>query len=220
MKNCPYCKIDVVGKAKSCPLCQSPLQGYETDEFWPDTSVKKKNSIIYKCVVFLMLTTISVLLIVDFLTVRSDHNHFSIPVSLFILAVFYLVSRIFIKHKSIPKTLFFTMAVYSIVMVYAGWYFGIMTISVDFVIPIIVSVVLVLNFVGSFIDKRFAEVGMLYILMNIIVGVVPYIVLYIKDGYPPVAWIVCLIISIVTFIGLIVFKGRVVVTELQKRLHI
>jgi len=220
MKNCPYCKINVGGNKRACPLCQSPLQGYETEEFWPDTAVKKKGALWYKIIVFLMLTAISVLLVVDFLTVRKEHAHFSIPITIFILSVFYLVSRIIIKHKSIPKTLFFTMAVYSGVILYAGWYYGFMTTALDLNIPIVISAVLVLNFIGSFVDKRFAEVGMLYILMNIIVGVVPYIALYIKNGYPPIAWIVCLIISMVTFLGLVVFKGKTVVTEINKRLHL
>ena len=31
MKNCPYCKIEVGGNLKKCPLCQSKLNCYEEE---------------------------------------------------------------------------------------------------------------------------------------------------------------------------------------------
>ena len=37
---------------------------------------------------------------------------------------------------------------------------------------------------------------------------------------PPLPWIICLLISVITFLGLVIFKGRDLRTELAKRLHL
>ncbi len=220
MKYCKYCNINVSGTDKACPLCQSPLQGMETDNFFPKTARLRKSSVFYKIVLFIILAAIAVLLIIDFLTLRAPHKHFSVPIIVFILAVFWLVRTVFIKHRAIPQTLFMLMIIYAIVIDYTGWYFGFHDVSTNIVIPCMVCAILILNFVGSFIDREFAENGLVYILMNVVAGIVPYIALYVSKGYPPVAWIVCMISSVLTFLALIVFRGKSVFSELHKRLHI
>ena len=37
---------------------------------------------------------------------------------------------------------------------------------------------------------------------------------------PPMAWVICLIISMITFLGLVIFKGRSLLAEFEKRLHL
>ena len=220
MKHCQYCNINVSGTDKACPLCQSPLQGIETDNFFPRTARKKKKSVVCKIGLFIMLAAIAVLLIIDFLTLRNVHKHFSIPIIIFMLAAFWLVRTIFFKRRAIPQTLFMIMIIYAIVIDFSGWYYGFHAVTTDIVIPIMFSVILILNFAGSFIDRQFAENGLVYVLINVVMGIVPYIVLYVRKGYPPVGWIVCMICSVITFLALIVFRGRTVFAELHKRLHI
>ena len=36
----------------------------------------------------------------------------------------------------------------------------------------------------------------------------------------PMAWTICLIVGIITFLSLVIFKGRDLWVELQKRLHL
>ena len=65
----------------------------------------------------------------------------------------------------------------------------------------------------------------LYLLMNIGVGLLPYILLFFRidrgriDGHS-IPWVNCLIISVVTFLGLVIFKGRDLRSEIAKRLHL
>ena len=56
---------------------------------------------------------------------------------------------------------------------------------------------------------------------NMVVGVVPYIGLTLRHSVrPPMAWVICLIISMITFLGLVIFKGRILLAEFEKRLHL
>ena len=67
--------------------------------------------------------------------------------------------------------------------------------------------------------------ALVYLLMNIGVGLLPYILLFFRidrgriDGRS-IPWVNCLIISVVTFLGLVIFKGRDLRSEIAKRLHL
>ena len=83
------------------------------------------------------------------------------------------------------------------------------------------GVTLVLNFIFAFVNRRFTENGLVYLLLNIVVGVVPYIGLTLRHSVrPPMAWVICLVISMITFLGLVIFKGRSLLAEFEKRLHL
>lgn len=50
--------------------------------------------------------------------------------------------------------------------------------------------------------------------MNIGIGVLPYILLFFRIDYDgkldahSIPWVICLILSIITFLGLVIFRGR------------
>ena len=95
------------------------------------------------------------------------------------------------------------------------------SIAIDAIVPILCSVTLVLNFIFAFVNRRFTENGLVYLLLNIVVGVVPYIGLTLRHSVrPPLAWVICLVISMITFLGLVIFKGRSLLAEFEKRLHL
>ena len=83
-------------------------------------------------------------------------------------------------------------------------------------IPILCSVTLALNFIFAFINRRFTENGLVYLLLNIAVGVTPYIALTVMRARTPLTWVICLIVSVITFLGLVIFKGRALRAELEK----
>ena len=74
-------------------------------------------------------------------------------------------------------------------------------------------------------NPEFTANALVYLLMNIGVGLLPYILLFFRidrghiDGHS-IPWVNCLIISAVTFLGLVIFKGRDLRSEIAKRLHL
>ena len=219
MKTCPKCHIKVGGDAEYCPLCQCPLNGEDEAPLWPKTvPAAWRLALFYKIVAFVLLAGVVVCVTIDFQT--EGTLHWSYLVALCVL-VFLTLLRSWLRHfQSMPRLLFQVLVAVSAVAWLCDWYVHGGGFAVDYVIPILCTVTLVLNFVLAFIPGRMAENGLVYLLMNIGVGVVPYLLLFLRpDGYP-LPWLVCLVVSVVTFLGLVVFRGRILLAELEKRLHL
>ena len=86
-------------------------------------------------------------------------------------------------------------------------------------------VALACNFIFAFLHSNFTANALVYLLMNIGIGVLPYILLFFRIDYDgkldahSIPWAICLILSIITFLGLVIFRGRDLKNELVKRLH-
>ena len=97
--------------------------------------------------------------------------------------------------------------------------------SLDLVVPILCCTALVCNFIFAFLRSRFTANALVYLLMNIGIGVLPYILLFFRIDYSgrldahSLPWVICLIISVITFLGLVIFRGRALKNEIVKRLH-
>lgn len=219
MKTCPKCRIRVGGAAEYCPLCQCPLTGEASAPNWPKTELPAlRLSLFYKIVAFVLLAGVVVCVTVDFNTEGTLHWSYLVALC---VAVFLQLLRSWLRRfQSVPRLLFQVLLAGSAVSLLSDWYTGFHGFSIDYVVPILCTVTLVLNFVLAFAHGRMAENGLVYLLMNIGVGVVPYLLLFLRPASHPVTWLVCLVVSILTFLGLVVFRGRSLLAELQKRLHL
>lgn len=216
---CTYCHIEVGSNAKVCPLCQSQLTGQIEEEYWPSPKALARNSILWKIFLFLCLVGCTLCFFIDFLFNEGDHFHWSVVAIAWTLVVVIMLARFIKSHRSVPRIIFQSMLVFLIMIYVTGWYCGFRQRSLDVIMPIACSATLVLNFIFSFIDAKFTENSLLYMLLNIVVGVVPYIAIYVHRGSDPIAWTITLFISVITFMGLAVFKGKTMVVEIHKRLH-
>ncbi len=216
---CTYCHIEVGSNAKVCPLCQNQLTGEIEEEYWPSPKDLARHSTLWKVFLFICLVVCTLCFFIDYLFNESMHFHWSLAVIAWVIVVDIMLARFIKSHRSVPKIIFQSMLVFLIMIYLTGWYCGFRETSLDMIMPIVCSVTLVLNFIFSFIDAKFTESSLLYMLLNIVVGVVPYIAIYLSRGTDPVTWTITLLISVITFIGLAVFKGKTMLVEIHKRLH-
>lgn len=226
MKECPYCRIKVGGNETYCPLCQKPLTGQGEDAYFPATAPKiHRVSMLFKVICFLVLSGVIISLGVDYLILEGDHLHFSVLVLLWSLAGLFFVRILLGRRYNGPLLAFQLLVVVMVLSVFTDVYLGFTGISVDLVVPVLCSVTLLLNFLYAFINSRFTANALVYLLMNIVIGVLPYLLLLLRIdhfGWPDgsaTAWVVCLLISVITFLCLVIFKGRTLWTEIEKRLH-
>ena len=81
------------------------------------------------------------------------------------------------------------------------------------------------NPIFAFLRSRFTANALVYLLMNIGIGVLPYILLFFRIDYSgrldahSLPGVICLIVSVITFLGLVIFRGRALKNEIVKRLH-
>lgn len=227
MKQCPHCHIRVGGSGRYCPLCHTPLEGVPTPDdapwFPPSPPPGRRMPLAMKVLVFLLLAGAFVCTGIDYLILEPGEAgglHWSLAVWVCVAAALLLLRALFLGSHNAPKLLFQLLVGTALVAGFLDWFLGLGGVSYRFIIPILCSVTLVLNFLFAFVNRRFTENGLVYLLLNIAVGITPYIALSAMRTRPPLPWIICLLISVITFLGLVIFKGRDLRTELAKRLHL
>ena len=225
MKECPYCKIKVGGNLEKCPLCQNTLTGEGERDYWPrvypDTRRRKAFKIVSFCVISVCIISVAL----DYLFIKADHLNFSPLVLIWLLLSGWLLETVLKKHYNILQTMFVGMIAISIMcqltelFIHFAWDVPYQGITQGYIIPIACSGSLIANFVLSLVDRKFTEHSMIYTFLNILVGVVPWICLLFIQGTPPMTWSICMVINVLAFVGLFVFKGRTVIAEFKKRFH-
>jgi len=218
MKKCLNCKIEVGGNVDTCPLCQNPLTGDEASaNNWPPIVKLKKQAFVYKLQLFLVLTAIVVSLSLDYLIGLHGSKHWSHIASLGLFTLEVIVWGFIKKSIIIAKIISISILHVAMLLVLIGWYYDFLHIVAYLVIPIMISAALIANFVFSFIDV--IENTMVYLLGNILVGIVAYLMLVLSHRDTSIAWTVCLMISVISFLGIAVFNGGKVISEVQKRMN-
>lgn len=220
MKSCPHCKIQVGGRGEYCPLCQSPLVGEGGVPYFPNVEpAMRRASLLYKFVAFFLLGGTVVCAAVDFLLTEEEHLHWSVLVLACVIAVLLLLHTLMKRRHNAPRLLFQILVGASVLTLFGDWFLGWKGYSIDLVIPILCIIALVINFIFAFVNTRVTENALVYLLLNMLLGVVPYVALTLRRGTTPIAWVLCLVVSVITFLGLVIFKWRTLRIELQKRLH-
>lgn len=217
MKTCMNCNISIGGNADTCPLCQNSLTGTASPNNWPSPTKLRKQAFIYKMQLFLVLAAIVVGLSLDFLLDINNGIHYSLIIAMWLI-VFELdlwsnIKKVFIISRTVSIT---TLHVCLLLLITAR-YFGFYDITAFLIVPILTGAALLANMTFAMIDTR--ENAMVYLLENILLVFIVYAVLKAKHTQPGLIWTICLMISLVCLIGIIIFKGRKVSVEIQKRMN-
>ena len=219
MKTCPHCKIQIGGTYERCPLCQSVLQGDATLDLFPRNEKKIARPLPLKIIIFLFITAAAVCLSLDFLFIERAHVHFGLIVLVWSIAVLWYVLGVVRNRRVLSQIITMAVMLFSIAAILTEIIVGYRGITTNYIVPYMISAVLLANFLLSFIDKSNRYNATFYVLWSIFIGFIPSFVLLLRRNGTPVAWEICFFISVVALIGLLVFKGKAVLNELQKRLH-
>lgn len=218
MKKCSSCDIKVGGSWAVCPICQNTLEGVDTPNLWPNSAQLRQKTIFLKIQLFAVMVGIVVSLIVDFLMGVHGEVRWSVIVfvlgSLFEILVYHLSTRKFMLASIIAKILFCG----CVMVLFIAWYLKFLSFCIIWIIPIMISISLVLNFAFAMFDK--SGNAMVYLLGNLLVLVVPYVIMLFLNGGKkiPLMWNISLIIGCVTFLAIAVFEGSKMLLEARKRI--
>lgn len=227
MNTCPHCHIRVGGDSTYCPLCQNRLPGPAEAAYFPATAPRIHHaSLLYEIIAFLLSAVVVVAGAFDFLLLDdTPHRHFSLLLAVWFLAALRVLRSVLRRRYNGPRQIFNLLLLVSALLVFTDWFNGYTGYSLDLVVPILCCVALGCNFVFAFLRSRFTANALVYLLMNIGIGLLPYILLFLRlDGGKldahSIPWVICLILSIITFLGLVIFRGRALKSEIEKRLHL
>ena len=222
MRRCPYCKVGIAGDLVKCPLCQSKLTGTGEAPCYPKFEAQKKRSIIYKIQLFLAWMLLIVGIGLDFMVGLRLPGYPKLHWSL-LLAMWLMVVEFGIMRQFKPGTGSAGKVTMLVLLTIAGWcvtayFFGFMKITVDLVIPSALAAMITAHFVLAMLDRN--DNTMAHLLAGLLLAVVSGVICYFTKTKMPLAWAVCLMVSVVLFAGAVIFRGRAVAAELRRRFHI
>ncbi len=219
MLTCEKCGVRVIGSSPRCPLCQGPLTGEAVADVYPDIPLAgKPHRLLLRLLA--LATVIAAVVCAALLLCLPEHRAAALAV-LAGLASGWLTVGIAVKKRGKPlKAVFWQVCVLSLLVLAwdrgtggRGW-------SLDLVLPILyICTMLAMALIARILRLRAADY-LLYLVLNILLGLVPLLLLLcgvLRLVYPAV---ICAAVSTVLLAVLILFQGPALRDELLRRLHL
>lgn len=218
MLYCKNCKVNITGNLDKCPLCQSDVIGEPSKtNIFP--IIREEKHLINLILKITALVTIAISAICVLLNLGFGGRW-----SLYVIAGFitgWIVIWITVKmHGNITKNSIWLTVIISILSIiwdmstgYRGW-------SIDYVLPIICCFAMIEMFIIAKIMKLRIEDYIVYLIIDILFGIVPLVFLLmniVKIVYPS---LICVAGSIISSAILILFEGKALKAEIIRRMHL
>ena len=222
MRQCPYCKVGISGDLVKCPLCQSKMTGTGEAPCYPKFEAQKKKSVFYKIHLSVTWGLLIVGIGLDFLIGLRlplyPELHWSLLLAMWLMVFEYGIMRRFKPGSGSAGKVTMIVLVTILMWCVTAYFLGFMKITVDLVVPSALAAIIAADFVLTMIDKNGNTMS--YLLTGVLMGIVPSVICYFVKADMPLAWAICLMVSVILFAGAIIFRGRDVAAELQRRFHI
>lgn len=221
MRYCEKCKIHIKGDHDQCPLCQCELsvREHEVEQVFPIVSARAdRYQLVVKVVTFLVLVVSVISLVFDI--ILPVEGWWSLVIIATLGSIWLSVVTAIFKHKNILKYLLYQSVIISLFAVFIDYRIGWYGWSIAYVLPILLTVLMVVMYVLSKVLKLETGDYMIYLLLDGLFGIIPIIFIRLGTLQSEIPSYICIIASIVSIIALIVFEGRNMYGELKRRLHV
>lgn len=221
MQQCEHCKVDIKGRYSSCPLCGGILKGEQNckeDVFPRVPTIYQEFNIFIRSIILASIVAVVVSFAINITLTRDSRWSFLVAAG---VACMWISLYIILKKKNnIPKTIILQVCLISILSVlwdqsmgWRGW-------SIDYVIPSICVVAMIVMAIGAKLLKIGAGDLIVYLMVDAIFGFIPIIFIafdWLNVLFPSV---ICVAASAISLAALILFEGDSMKRELNKRMHI
>jgi len=215
---CENCKVSITGNHEKCPLCQGDVIG-ESSKTNTFPIIKEEKHLMYLILKITALITIAVSVISVLINLGFGGKW-----SFYVIAGFvtgWIVIWITVKmHGNIAKNTIWLTVIISILSIiwdmstgYRGW-------SIDYVLPLICCFAMIEMFIVANIKKLRIEDYIVYLIIDILFGIVPLVLLLldiVKVVYPS---LICVAESVISLAILILFEGKALKAEIVRRIHL
>ncbi len=220
MQYCEHCKVHIRGNRKYCPLCQNTITGSGSDEeeIFPKVPVTYQYNLMIRVMLFI---SISIAVISFAINIMFPVNvNWPMFIIAGILCIWISLAIVIRKRYNIPKTIIWQVAVISVLAVIWDWRTGWRGWSLDYVIPIVCVVAMIVMYITAKIMRLGVRDFIIYIVLDSIFGIVPGLFLLLnllEVKYPSV---VSITVSVLSLAAVILFEGDNIREELDKRMHL
>lgn len=219
MRCCEKCGVRVIGSPPVCPLCEGPLTGDADMDVYPGIPFAgRPHQLLYRLLA--LGTVIAAVVCVAVLLCLPEHRAAALSV-IAGLASGWLTVGIAVKKRGKPlKAVFWQVCLLSVL--FLAWDYGTGQVgwSLDYALPILYTcTMLAMALIARLLRLQAADY-LLYLVMNILLGMVPLLLLLcgvLRVKYPAV---VSAGVSMVFLAVLILFQGTALKDEMLRRLHL
>ena len=184
---------------------------------WPPIKRLKVKTFLYKLQAFLVLAAVIICLALDFLMDVRGESHWSIVALIWGLGIEGMV-RHFIRRRLSAAAIVTDIALaITVLLLLTGRLLDFLYPITTYVAPYTVAALLLTNLILALIDKK--GNALVYLLCNILMGMIPYAIYRLMKIDVPLSWTICLTVSVLVLLGICIFRGRSVKSELEKRLN-
>lgn len=236
MKYCSKCKVSVRGNARLCPLCQTPLEevkgGFNAyssrtgpeNEYWSESCYpeipKFYSQYRHLIKVLIFATIIAGVASAAVNLILPGTGHWSLLVIVGIICFWISVFFAIRQRKSISKSITYQAFFMSLTSVaidllsdWHGW-------SLSYALPIIFVVAMLAMAILAVIMKLPANEYIICLIFDIIFGFIPIIFYLLGILTQNIPSIICIACSIICLAGIVLFQGREMLHELERRFHL
>jgi hypothetical protein len=212
MKTCNNCNINIDTPSVKCPICGSILVGKDKDTTYP--RVKKKYTTFNRILMFIL----SVIMIINVYLDLQLTNHITwSKYVVFGCAVFYIVVRSIIRSHRNPMSLLTGYAFLLVVLLLIFFWLTKFYVITNFIIPILCLTELIISvFYALVVKNKYIKKYLSVIVTNMLVSFIPFGLMIFKSTTFNVLVNISYVLSIISFVGLIIFDYDDLKDELSK----
>lgn len=218
-KTCDKCNVTVRGTMQKCPLCQNKLQGDESQPCYPVIKTLYRQFERFFKIVIMSTVLIGVSAVaVNMILVQT--GFWSLFVLLGILCFWVMLATAVRRRYTIPKNITTQVVLISIISVVWDFVTGWHGWSVDFVIPITCATAIVaIGVIGQVMHLPVTDY-MAAMLADALFGIIPIIFYFTDILNVQIPSVICVAVSLISFFAILIFEGRNMKVEIQKRFHV
>ncbi|NLJ95695.1 MAG: hypothetical protein GX321_00960 [Clostridiales bacterium] len=220
MNKCIHCKVNIKGDHVVCPLCASILEDKNGEEnvFPHIPTIYQEFNLFIRILILISIVAVVASFAVNMIFTKE--SRWSILVAAGIACMWISLFFIIRKKNNIPKTILWQVGIICILSVLWDKSMGWIGWSIDYVIPSVCVLAMIVMAVAAKILKIGVRDLIIYIFIDAIFGFIP--VIFIVFGWLNVSFpsVICVAASIISLSILILFQGENMKNELNKRMHI
>ncbi|WMJ87553.1 DUF6320 domain-containing protein [Anaerocolumna sp. MB42-C2] len=220
MQYCEHCKVHIRGNRKYCPLCQNTLSGLgsEEEELFPDIPVTYQYNLMIRVMMFISISIVVVSLAVN--AMFPVNVNWPMFIIFGILCIWISLAMVIRKRHNIPKSVIWQVGVISVLAVLWDWKTGWRGWSLDYVIPIVCVVAMIVMYITAKIMRLGVRDFIIYIVLDSIFGIIPILFLLLNLLHVKYPSVISISISVLSLAAVILFEGDNIREELNKRMHL
>lgn len=231
MNNCRRCNVNIIDDAMICPLCNGVLErqiDHDNEEIdfeshsimYPDvTLVTRRMKFIIRLAVFTSVLIEAILIIINYLTFNGVR--WSIVCGAALAYICFTLIYTFQHNKGYKKKIMHQAVGVMAVCVVIDWALGYSGWSLAFAIPITVLAIDLAIFVMMMVNSAAFQVYIMMQVYTLVISVVAFLLVFFTGlASFKVLAAVALGVSLVLFLGTVVFGDKSATSELSRRFRV